>query len=187
MAGGFEPAAIDFGAGTLYVAPIGTPEPLSITGALNAAFVGLGYTDSGHVFTSGLTATPINAAESYYTLINIVTAKDTKCSMSLMQITAANLSTAFNGGTITAVGGGGGVTYDPPAPGTEVRCMLYWKSLDGTEAWIGRQCFQTAASAITRSKTAAAMIPVEFDFELPALTPTLQPWRWFGAAANRTS
>lgn len=180
---GFEPGAVDFGAGTLYVAPIGTPEPTSVTGAWNASFVGLGYTDSGHIFTSGLTVTAINAAEAYYPLTNIVTAKDSKVDFSLMQITAANLSTAFNGGTITNVGGGGGVTYDPPAPGSEVRCMLGWQSLDGTERFIFRQCFQTAASAISRIKTGAAMIPVSFDLELPA-AGGLQPWRWFGTAAR---
>lgn len=179
---GFESGDVAFGAGTLYVAPIGTPEPASVTGAWNAAFTALGYTDSGHVFTSGLTVTAINAAEAYYPLTNIVTAKDSKVAFSLMQITAANLSTAFNGGTITSLGGGGGVTFDPPAPGTEVRCMLGWQSLDNTERFIFRQCFQTDASAITRSKTAAAMIPVNFDLELPATG--LQPWRWFGTAAR---
>lgn len=182
---GFEPAAIDFGAGTLYVAPLGTPEPVSLTGAWNAAFVALGYTESGHVFTSGLTVTAINAAEAYYPITNIVTDKNSTLAFALMQITASNLQTAFNGGTITAVGGGGGITFDPPAPGTEVRCMIGWQSLDNTERLIARQCFQTGASAITRSKTAAATIPVSFDLELPATG--LQPWRWFGAAANRNS
>lgn len=179
---GFEPGAIDFGAGTLYVAPIGTPEPTNITGVWNVAWVQLGYTDSGHVFTSGMTTTQILAAESYFPLTNIVTAKDSKVAFSLLQITAANLSTAFNGGTITS-SGAAGVTYDPPAPGTEVRCMLGWQSLDGTERMIFRQCFQTDASAITRSKSAAAMIPVNFDLELPA-GGNLQPWRWIGAAAR---
>jgi hypothetical protein len=180
---GFEPGAVDFGAGTLYVAPLGTAEPTSITGTWNVAFVPMGYTESGHVFTSGMSVTPITAAEAYYNLTNIVTAKDSTVAFSLMQMTAANFQTAFNGGTTSVVAGGGGVTYDPPAPGAEVRCMIGWQSLDGTERMIFRQCFQTAASAISRGKSAAAVIPVSFDLEVPA-AGGLQPWRWFGTAAR---
>jgi hypothetical protein len=185
MTVGFDPKTADIGAGTLYVAPIGTAEPTTITSPWNVAFVALGYTESGHIFTSGLTVTPIIPAEAYFPLTNIVTAKDSKVAFALMQMTAANLQTAFNGGTITTLGGGGGVTYDPPAIGTEVRCMLGWQSDDLTERLIFRQCFNTDPSAMSRVKTAAVTIPVGFDLELPG--GGLQPWRWFATAARSGS
>lgn len=181
----FTPGDINFGAGTLYAGVLGTPEPVSITGVLDAAWTSLGYTDSGHVFTSGMTVTPINAAEAYYPLTNIVTAKDAKVTFSLLQITAKNLSVAMNGGTTTTISGPSGWTFDPPPPGAEVRTMLLWQSLDNTLRWVGRQCLQVDPSAMGAVKAAGTMIPVGFDLELPA-AGGLQPFRFFGNLARLT-
>ena len=101
----------------------------------------------------------------------------------LAQMTATNMSYAMNGGTITPIGGGGGVRFDPPAPGTETRVMLGWQSLDATERYVWRQCFQIAASARVMQKTVpGASLACSFSLEKPA---GLQPWTWIGGP-NRT-
>lgn len=172
------------GAGTLYLAPIGTAEPTSLTGALDVGFVDLGYTTDGSVFTSGSTTQTITPAEEYYPITTIVTEKTSTVGFALMEITAKNLSVAMNGGTITSPAGGG-VMYEPPAPGAEVRCMLVWQSNTGDERYLFRQCFQTSASARNMKKvTPAADLPCLFNLEKP--TGKL-PWAWFGSPARSGS
>ena len=185
MTVGKDPSTVAIGAGTLYVAPIGTAEPLSITGAFAGGWIPLGYTLDGTIFTSGSTTSNLEVAEEYYPLTTIVTEKVSMVDFKLSQITAVNMSYAMNGGTTSVVGGGGGVTFDPPAPGTEVRVMLAWQSLDSTERYVWRQCFQTAATARNMQKTVPqATLNCSFNLEKPS---GLQPWRWFGTAARSGS
>src|ERR1700681_1553731 len=130
MTVGRDGSAVEIGAGTLFIAPIGTAEPVSLTGALDAAFVDLGYTDKGHIFTNTLTAADVVVAEEYYPLKTIVTAKTATWALELAQFTAKNLQVAYAGGTV--VNNGNYWTFEPPAAGTETRVMLVWQSISGT-------------------------------------------------------
>jgi hypothetical protein len=185
MTVGKDPATVAVGAGTLYVAPIGTAEPASITAPWIAAWIQLGYTETGTIFTSGSTTALVEVAEEYYPLSTIVIGKTSMVDFKLAQMTAYNMQVAMNGGTIAVVGGGGGVTFVPPAPGTEVRVMLGWQSLDNTERYIWRQCFQTAATARNLQKSVpAASLNCSFNLEKPI---GVQPWIWLGTAARSGS
>jgi len=171
MAG--KPEQISLGAGTLKCAPIGTTEPTTLSTAWDAAWVDLGYTEEGSEFEYGIETSEVEVAEELDPILYATVKRTGKLSFSLAQVSAANLSIAFNGGTITT--GTGIVTFDPPAIGTEVRRMIGFQSEDGEERWIWRQCLQGGAVAIGRKKAPdKALLPVEFMLEKPA---GLQPWR----------
>jgi hypothetical protein len=183
MTAGVDPKAYAIGAGTLYIAQIGTAEPASISAPWDPGFVGLGYTQAGTTFTTGATVQAITPAESYFPLANVVTERTSTVDFELLQMTARNMQIAMNGGTITAVGGGGGYTFDPPAPGQEVRWMIGWDSQDKTERFVWRQCFQIAATKRAMQKTTpAAGLTCSFSLELPG--GGLQPFRYFVTAAR---
>jgi hypothetical protein len=180
MAVGKDPNTVSVGAGTLYVAPLGTAEPVSLTGAWDPAFIALGYTEKGTTFTNGLTAADVDVAEEYYPISTVVTAKTGKVDFALSQITAAALQIAYAGGTTTVLGTY--VTFEPPLAGTETRIMIGWQSVSGDERYLWRRCFQSGATATARQKILPqALLPVSFNLEKPA---GKLPWIWFGSLAR---
>lgn len=166
-------AQLQFGAGRLWIGPLGTTEPVDPTTAPDAAFTDLGYTEDGSQFGSQVTSENIFVAEELDPIKTGVTGRVSTVAFSLAQITAANLKTAYNGGTINTAAGV--TTFDPPAIGAEIRVMLLWDADDATERWVFRQCFQTGSAEIPRRKAPAkALIPVTFTLEKPT---GLQPFR----------
>jgi hypothetical protein len=165
-----NPAALALGPGKLYIGPLGTTEPADLTtdwASVSAAWVLLGYTDTGSEFKYALATDPVEVAEELDPISNQTTGRTSTVTFALAEITATNLQRAMNGGTITS--GSGIVTFEPPDLGTEVRTMLGFESEDATERWVYRQCYQTGDSTITRAKGAAkATISCEFTLEKPA-------------------
>lgn len=158
---------VRLGPGVLKVAPIGTAIPVDLTAAWNAAFIDLGYTEDGHSVTANQTFEGVPVAEEIDMLSYELTSRETRVAFALAQMTAANLSTALNGGTITA--GTGIVTFEPPDPDEIVRVMIGWESLDGLERWVFKKCLQVGNVEIARRKAPAkATIPVEFMCEIVA-------------------
>jgi hypothetical protein len=108
---------------------------------------------------------------------------------SLANVTATNLSRAFNGAQTT-------VTYGTPADATtqstqvtpvtlgqEIRCMIGWESLDSTVRIVGYQCFNGGDVKLSMGKVPAkATIPWAANLELPAGGV---PWNIWTAGANR--
>lgn len=168
-----NPATIALGAGTLYIAPLGTPEPTNLATAWDEDWIDLGYTAEGSEFAYEITSAPVEVAEELDPVRIVTTGRNARVNFALAEITAANLKRALNGGTITS--GTGIVTFDPPAIGTEVRTMLGFQSEDDQERWIFRQCLQSGSVAIARRKGAdKSTMPVSFALEKPA---GLQPFR----------
>ena len=166
-------AQLQFGAGRLWIAPLGTAEPTDPTTAPAVAWTDLGYTEDGSQFGSAVTSENIFVAEELDPIKVGVTGRVSTLAFSLAQITATNLKRAYNGGTVTTALGV--TTFDPPAIGAEIRTMLMWDADDATERWIFRQCFQTGSAEIPRRKAPAkAVIPVTFTLEKPT---GLQPFR----------
>ncbi len=181
-----NPAALSLGPGFLYLAPIGTTEPVDVAtsiAAVSAAWVLMGYTDVGSEFHYQTQTTTVDVAEVLDPLSYQPTSRAGTVQFSLAQITIANLKAAFNGGVVSS---GTGVTfYEPPDLGTEVRAMLLFESEDHTERWVWRQCFQSGDVAIVRAKGGAkAVIPCVFNLELPATG--LRPWRAILATPQRS-
>src|SRR5665213_3600638 len=180
MAVGRDPNTVSIGPGTIYIAPLGTAEPTSLSGAWNVAFVDIGYTEKGTTFTNGLTASDVDVAEEYYPISTVVTAKTAKVDFALSQITASNFQVAYAGGTVVTASGY--VTFEPPLAGTETRVMLGWQSVSGDERFLWRRCFQSGSTAMVRQKTLPqALLPVSFNLEKP--TGAL-PWKWWGSTAR---
>jgi hypothetical protein len=181
-----DPTLIQLNPGVLYIAPLGTVEPTSLTSAWDAAWTALGYTEDGSDFHYQITVADVNVAEELFPLRIVSTAVKATVKFSLAEITAKNLQAAYNGGAITVVPLAGGVpahvTFEPPALGTETRVMLGWQSMSGDERYVWRQCFNTGDVAIAHKKVPAkTAIPCDFQLEKPA---GAAPFKWWGSAAR---
>lgn len=165
------------GAGALMYAPIGTaePSPTVVASVLSDAWPGgwlfAGMTDAGVTKNIQTTFNPVEFAESLDPQAWVSEARQISIAAALGNIVATALKLALNGGTLTSTGSGTTklTTYDPPDIGQEVRIMLGWESTDSQERWVWRQCIQTGNVSTNNTKGAAgrALIPVEFNVELP--------------------
>jgi hypothetical protein len=163
------PANLALGPGYLYLAALGTAEPVDLVAtwaSVAAAWAGIGYTDAGSTFNYQLNTTPVPVAEELDPISNAPDGRTASVDFAMAEITATNLKRAFNGGTIT--GATGCVYFEPPDLGTEQRVMLGFESEDHTERWIFRQCFNAGQIAMPRQKgSAKSVIPVSFLLEKP--------------------
>src|SRR6266704_835939 len=137
MTAGRDAVAVKVGPGRLWLAPLGTTEPTTLTGALDAGFLDVGYTEQGTTFTFGTQTADIDVAEEFYPVDTVVTGKSVQLALTAAQDTAQNLYYAVNGGTITSVGGAWQV--DPPVVGAEVKFMAVWE--DGVSAALNKRRF----------------------------------------------
>ena len=188
----FNPSNIKVAAGTLYAAPLGTTEPVSVSGAWPAGWVALGYTDQGSEFDFGPSVTPIEVEEEFYPIRQAIVSYSGKLTFTLAELTIQNLAIAMNAGVgsslVTSSQGTptAGQTYqEPVTPGQEVRIMLGWGAEfegaadvipDAFQRFIWRQCLQTGqVKRVFRKGANKADYSVEFALEKP--TTGLQPWR----------
>jgi hypothetical protein len=180
-----NPSALALGPGYLYLAPLGTAEPVDLVAtwpSISASWVALGYTAAGSTFNYQLNTSPVAVAEELDPISNTPDGRTLSVDFSMAEVTATHLKTAFNGGTITSATGC--VYFEPPDLGTEVRVMLGFESEDHTERWLYRQCFNNGQIAMPRQKGAAnAVIPVTFMLEKPSTG--LRPFRAIMAAPAR--
>lgn len=131
----------------------------------------LGVTKTGHEFTYDLTTDTVEAAEYFDPLATVTTARQVSMKFELQLISATNIKRMLNGGTSTPTGSGATLltSYTPPAPGSEVRCMVGWESEDNTERLVMEQAFQVGSLTISRQKgNDNATLPVEFRAEIPS-------------------
>lgn len=163
-------AALRVGPGHLYIAPEGSTIPTDLMTAWDAAWTGLGYTESGHEFRIQPTFEERPVAEELVALDSFETQRTYMVAFALAQITAENLQTALNGGTITPSGVAPNeiVTFEPPAPGDVTKIMIGWQAIDGLERLVWKRCQQEGQITIPRRKAPeAANIPAEFKVFIP--------------------
>lgn len=177
MTVGADKTAVKLGPGLLYIAPLGTAEPTTLTGALNAAFVALGYTEEGHQATVETTRERVFVAEELDPIRTVKTQRTVTLELQLAQITARNLQIALNGGTIGAPTGGY-VTFTPPATAdADVGAMLVWQADDSQERWLFREAYVMGPIAVPRRKSPTkSVIPVTFDCVKPAAALPFAVW-----------
>lgn len=132
----FNPNNVKIGAGTLYAAPLLSTEPVSVTGAWDAAWVELGYTDAGSTFAFGPTVAAVDVEEEFYPIDQAIVSYSGKVTFALAETTRQNLALALNAGigsslvsSSQGVNPDGSVWQEPPVAGTEARVMLGWDSL----------------------------------------------------------
>lgn len=171
---------VQLGPGTLYVAQIGTAEPVSASAALASAFREVGWTDKGSEFQYELKAEDIFVAEEFDPVKVATVSRQSSISFEMKQASRQNLALALNAGASEP---NTAATFEPPAPGTEVRVLIVWDGDNGAR-WVFRRCFQAAPISIKRDKApAVAMLPVTFRLE-KSTTPGQQPFRVFPTAAG---
>jgi hypothetical protein len=161
---------VQLGPGQLYLNVLGSPGPVNLStawSALTVPWIPLGYTAEGSEFTYEVSSDVVEVAEELDQIDEAETGRTIGLSFALAEMTAKNLKTAMNGGTITT--GTGIVTFEPPALGQTVKVMLGWESENAKERWVFHECKQRGAISIARRKGAEkATIPVDFGVYKPA-------------------
>ena len=155
--------------GQVSVAPLGTTLPTTTTGALNAAFVGLGYTtDDGVSFSVSKETTDVPAWQSFDPIRTLLTSRTIQASMSLQQWNEDTVPLAFGGGEVS--GTTPNFKYTPPSPddGLDERCMV----IDANDGDVHmRLVFPRGlvvdAVETTLSKGATAVLPITFKLLAP--------------------
>lgn len=164
------------GPGTLYVAPIGTAEPTSASAALPSAWREVGYTDEGSAIDIAYTNEAIPVAEEFYPAKYVTTDVEMSLGFAMKQASRRNLALALNVGADEA---NDGTSFEPPAPGSEVRVMAVLDTEEGAR-WVFRRLFQGGSLNITRNKAPnVALLAVQFRLEKPA---SAQPFKVFPTA-----
>ena len=163
--------------GYLFWAPLATALPVNtvagskFTDAWPGAWISLGATEDGSEFSYETKVEAITVAEFFDPIRYSTTERAGSFAFNLADYTLANFKRAMNGGTLTVVSGTGATQlnkYTPPAPGSEVRAMLGWESLDSTTRIVVYQALQGGAvKASFKKAPALAVIPCEFQFEVP--------------------
>lgn len=194
----FDSSHIKISPGTLYIAPLGSTEPTSVTGAWPAAWVELGYTDTGSTFQFGPTTANVTVEEEFYPVEEAIVTYTGKVTFVLAETTRRNLAIAMNTGvpgsavfpSDTQGGDGLGTLYqDPPDPGEENRVMIGWDSLQkgvttGTDPFARFICRKTLqvgqVTRIARKGNNKAMYSCDFSIIKPPGTgTTARPFRFF--------
>lgn len=180
--------------GYLFIAPLATAAPTNtvsgsvFTDAWAAAWLPLGATEEGSTFAYSTNVEPIMVAEFFDPISYRTTERSGSISFMLADFTLTNYRRAINGGTaaLAATSGTGATslgTLNPPAAGSEVRCMIGWESLDNTTRLVCHQTLQGGeiSSAFQRAPQ-KALIPCSFQMEVPTAG---QPWTMYSAGADR--
>lgn len=180
--------------GYLFIAPLGSSVPANtvsgsvFTDSWPVAWLPLGATEDGSTLSYSSTVEAINVAELFDPVRYETTARTGSVAFNLADWTLSNYRRALNGGVaaLTATSGTGATglyTVEPPDPGSEVRCMVGWESLDNTLRFVARQCLQGGeVSSAFRKAPDYATIPCTFNMEKPA---SAQPFTIWGAGATR--
>lgn len=157
---------VKHGPGWLYFAPVGFDETAITSSDVDlstiATVVGVGYTEEGSTFSASPKFEDIEVAEELDPIDVVATGRETSVGFSCAEVTAANISKAFNGGTVTT--SSGNVTFEPPASDdAPVHTAIVWQSFAKDELWVYRDCVQTGSVKMDRKKgTQKTTIPVEF-------------------------
>lgn len=180
--------------GYLFIAPLGTAAPTNtvagsvFTDAWAAAWIPLGATTEGSTFSYSTTVEPIRAAELFDPVRWATTEREGNIAFNLMSWTLSNYRRAMNGGVaaVTATSGTGATALynvSPPTPGTEVRAMIGWESLDNTVRLVAYQTIQGGEIQTAFQKAPdVAVIPCTFNMEVPSGGKPFDIW---GAGGTR--
>lgn len=165
--------------GQLYVAPVGTPLPTTPTAALNAAFIGLGYTDdTGVTFSETPTVTDFPVWQSRQPARRELTSQELSITAKLAQWNEETVPLALGGGHITSPSAGV-YKYTPPSAGDALdeRSMIFDVE-DGSEHW--RFMFPRGnVSDVVSSdfhRSALGLLPIVFKALAPEDDPNGPPY-----------
>jgi hypothetical protein len=177
--------------GHLWWGPIGSTEPTNtvagsvFTDAWPAAWLPVGATEEGSQFSYEINVEAVTVAEFFDPIKQVTTERSGSFAFSMASWTLTNLKRAMNGGPLVVTGTGATTktTFEPPAPGAEVRCMIGWESLDATARLVCRQTISAGAieSAFAKAPD-KSLIACEFRFEKPTAA---EPFMFAAAGVAR--
>lgn len=161
-----NPTNVVLGPGAVYVAPIGTTEPVNASAALPSAWRAIGYTEEGTTFSYGVKTADVEVAEEFDPVRVAMTGREITVEFEMAEVTRQNLALAMNAGANAA---NDATAIEPPTPGTEVRVMIVFQADESNARWIFRQCFQMESVDSERKKAPdKATFPVKFRLEKPS-------------------
>jgi hypothetical protein len=178
----------------LWIAPLGTADPTNtVTAGVfsddpAAAWVPLGATTDGSKFDYETKVEAVRVAEFLDPIRYATTERNGSMAFNLASFTLSNYQRALNGGIAALVPTGATgselTTFEPVAPGSEVRSMILWESTDRTLRLLLRQCIQggTVESSFKKVPDIAA-IPCTFNLEIP--TGGTKPFTFWAAGTTR--
>jgi hypothetical protein len=181
--------------GFIFWAPLLSTEPthaaLASTYDADAwpvAWVNLGATEDGSEWTYETKVEAVNVAEFFDPIRWSTTGRSGSYAFNLANYTLNNLKRVLNGGTLATVSGAGvtlSSSYVPPSPGSEVRCMLGWESLDHTQRFVMYQTINSGSIKSAFKKAPEfAKLPCNFNFEVPTGAPNV-PFKAYSAGVAR--
>lgn len=180
--------------GYLLIAPLGSALPTNtvagsvFTDSWDAAWLSLGATTDGSTFAYSTTVEPVTVAEFFDPIAYETTGRAGSIAFNLANWGLSNFRRAVNGGVAALAptsGTGATALYDlePVDPGSEVRCMIGWESLDHTVRLICRQTLASGEVSTAFAKPPAiAAIPCQFNLEIPT---SAKPWKLSTAGSAR--
>lgn len=179
--------------GYLFWAPLASTEPTHAAAsstydadAWPVAWIPLGATEDGSELNYEVKIEPISVAELFDPIRWSTTERSGSIGFNLASFHLQQVKRVLNGGTIATVSGTAATlssSYTPPAPGSEVRCMIGWESLDHTVRMIAFQCINgTTVKASFKKAPSYATLPCVFNFEVPA---SGNPFKLYAAGTDR--
>lgn len=182
--------------GYLFIAPLSSTVPTNtvsgsvFTDSWPVDWLSLGATEDGSTFAYSSTVEAVRVAEFFDPISYRTTERGGSIAFNLADWTLTNYQRAINGGVaaLAATSGTGATTLgtlEPPEPGSEVRAMIGWESLDNTVRLICHQTIQGGeiSSAFQRAPS-KALIPCTFQMEVPSGG---KPWTLYSAGEDRLS
>ena len=172
--------------GYLFWAPLASSVPThTVAGSVftdtwPVAWINLGATVEGSAFNYETSVEPTYVAELFDPIRFSTIERTGNIAFALADFTLANLKRVLNGGSLTVVSGTGATTlskFEPPTPGSEVRSMIGWESLDATVRLVAYQTFQGGAAELAfRKRPEFTSIPAQFNFEVPSSGVPFSVW-----------
>lgn len=162
-------SAIVVGAnGSVYVAPTGSTEPDTISAALDAAFLELGYVgEDGAQMVASMTIEEIRAWQSAYPVRRIATEREFTLSLTLLEWNIYTVPFFFGGGTVSEpddVTYPGEYLFTPPDPSFIDERALSLEWADGSKDYriIVSRGMVTETDNTQLQRNDAAGLPVTF-------------------------
>lgn len=161
------------GAGTLYIAILGTAYPIDPTVAPAAAWVERGYSEEGWRLFMDRSFDPIRVEEEVLPVDYVQTEEVLAVEGAMAQANLDNLKEAFGGTIATAVGPPATKTWTPPVAGTRVEVALLLR-VPSIEKPTGKQDIQlprvVPVAAIEKShrRTEKQLIAARWEALVPA-------------------
>jgi hypothetical protein len=148
--------------GRVYVGPTTATLPDDEIETLDSDFIDVGYlTDAGVTVSPSMSVESIQPWQSFYSVREIVTAREMNVSMEMLQFNSETTVLAFGGGTVTEESSGH-YKLVPPSPEVIDRraAVIDWQDGDKNYRLVVPVCMVSEGGEFSLSRTAPATLSV---------------------------